>query len=142
MKQFTAAEDEAIRFWWVSRATDKEISVRLGRDRGIWRRRAEQLGLGTSRNVSWLAFQREIDAALRPEGMNDHPHPVQELGPLEAEHTEAFASHTLEEKAFRLAVARRWACRGEDTAQIAEALKVDEAAVYNVLKAARRMIDR
>ena len=70
--------------------------------------------------------------------MNDHPHPVQELDPLEAERIEAFARHTLEEKAFRLAVARRFYAYGQDTKQIAEEMKVDEAKVYNVLDKIKR----
>lgn len=70
--------------------------------------------------------------------MNDHPHPVQELDPLEAERIEAFASHTLEEKAFRLAVARLYFAAGKDTAEVAKILKVDESCVWNVLDKIKR----
>ncbi len=47
-----------------------------------------------------------------------------------------------EDRAFRLVVARLWAYEALDTKQIAERIGCDEARVYNVLQAARRMIDR
>lgn len=69
---------------------------------------------------------------------HDHPRPHQELATGEAERLGENPSHQAKEKAFRLAVARRFYAHGQDTKQIAEEMKVDEAAVYNVLDKIRQ----
>ena len=70
--------------------------------------------------------------------MNDHTHPHQELAAGEAERLREDPSHQAKEKAFRLAVARRFYAYGQDTKQIADEMKVDEAAVYHVLDKIKR----
>lgn len=70
--------------------------------------------------------------------MNDHPHPHKELATGEAERIGEGPSYQAKEKAFRLAVARRFYAYGQDTKQIAEEMKVDEASVYNVLDKIKR----
>lgn len=70
--------------------------------------------------------------------MNDHTHPHQELAAGEAERLREDPSHQAKEKAFRLAVARRFYAHGQDTKQIADEMKVDEAAIYNVLDKIKR----
>jgi hypothetical protein len=71
--------------------------------------------------------------------VNDQVHPHQELDPREAERLSEDPNREAKEKAFRLAVARRFYAQGQDTAQIAAELEVDESQVWNVLDAARRM---
>ena len=70
--------------------------------------------------------------------MNDHPHPIKELGPGQAQRLQGGPDHKAEEKAFRRAVARRFYAYGQGTQQIAEEMKVDESTVYNVLDKIRR----
>lgn len=74
--------------------------------------------------------------------MNDDPHSNEELDHGAAERVEGDQNRAWKETAFRRAVARRFYCEGQDTAQIAAELEVDEAAVYNVLDDARRRFDR
>lgn len=70
--------------------------------------------------------------------MNDHPHPHKELAAGEAECIGEDPNHQAKERAFRRAVARRFYAYGQDTKQIADEMKVDEAAVYNVLDKIKR----
>lgn len=74
--------------------------------------------------------------------MNDDPHSNEELAKGATERVEGDQNRAWKETAFRRAVARRFYCDGEDTAQIAAELRVDEADVYNVLDEARRRKDR
>lgn len=62
--------------------------------------------------------------------MNDDPHSNEELDHGAAERVEGDQNRAWKETAFRRAVARRFYCEGQDTAQIAAELEVDEAAVY------------
>lgn len=70
--------------------------------------------------------------------MNDDPHSDEELDAEAAERIGADRRGEAEETSFRLAVARRFYQHGQDTAQIAADLAVDEAAVYNVLDSVRK----
>lgn len=74
--------------------------------------------------------------------MNDDPNSKQELAEGQAKRVQGDPREAWKEKAFRLTVARRFYCEGRDTAEIAAALNVDEAAVYNVLDSVQEGIGK
>jgi hypothetical protein len=53
MRFFTPEDDAKLTKLWFSRIGDDELAFRMGRHRSVVRRRAEKIGLPSSRRVIW-----------------------------------------------------------------------------------------
>jgi len=65
--------------------------------------------------------------------IDDQAHTLQELDPIDQERVEAFTNRALQEKAFRLAVARKYFADGKNPEEVAAELGCEEAQVRGVL---------
>lgn len=70
--------------------------------------------------------------------MNDEAHQRQGMGQGQAQHVQGHPHQAWKEKAFRLAVARKYFAEGKDTKEVAAELGCEESQVWNVLDKIKR----